>query len=156
VSLVETHTLSAAREVPPEILPLSLRLLFRAPCTLYMRGTFIAVLLGRYVEEQVSKGAKIEGSEPRGTRLVGNRAEAAASDIQRRLNRLMPFDEWCATLKPTETAKELYLFVRARLEMRAAEALARLQSGGSERRERSRKSKTSSPPASDEAIDEQR
>jgi hypothetical protein len=40
--------------------------------------------------------------------------------------------------------------------VRGAEALARLQSGGSERRERSRKSKTSSPPASDEAIDEQR
>jgi hypothetical protein len=151
------HTVSAAREVPPEILPLSLRLLFRAPCTLYMRGTFIAALLGGYLEKQVTKGGKIEGSESRRTRLVGgSRAETAASDIQRRLNRLMPFDEWCATLKPTEAAKELYLFVRARLEMRAAEALAQLQSRSGQRRERSGKQKTSSLPSNGEAVDEQR
>jgi hypothetical protein len=151
------HTVSAAREVPPEILPLSLRLLFRAPCTLYMRGTFIAALLGGYLEEQVSKAGRIEGSESRRARLVGgSRAEAAASDIQRRLNRLMPFDEWCATLKPTEAAKELYLFVRARLEMRAAEALAQLQSRSGQRRERSGKQKTSSLPSNGEAVDEQR
>jgi hypothetical protein len=156
VNLLETHAISAAREVPPEILPLSLRLLFRAPCALYMRGTFIAVLLGRYVEDQVSKGGRMEGSESRRTRPVGGRAEATASDIQQRLNRLMPFDEWCATLKPTEAAKELYLFVRARLEMRAAEALKRLQNSGGQRRERARKQKTSSLSSSDETIDEKR
>ena len=155
MSLLETYTVSAAHDVPPEILPLSLHVLFRSPCTLYMRGTFIAALLGRYVEEQVSQGDTIEGSEPRRTRLVGSRAEATASDLQRRLNRLMPFDEWCATLHPTEAAKELYLFVRARLEMRAAEALARLQGGTGQRRARSRKPKTSSFPTSDEALDGQ-
>ena len=153
--MLDTHTISAAREVPAEVLPLSLRLLFRAPCTLYMRGTFIAALLGRYVEEHVSKAGRIEGSESRRARFVGSRAEAAASDIQRRLNRLMPFDEWCATLKPTEAAKELYLFVRARLEMRAAEALARLQNAPVPRRVRPAGSKTTELPTGDEAIDEQ-
>jgi hypothetical protein len=151
----DTHTIAVGREVSAEVLPLSLRLLFRAPCTLYMRGTFIAALLGRYVEEHVSKAGRIEGSEPRRTRLIGSRAEAAASDIQRRLNRLMPFDEWCATLNPTEAAKELYLFVRARLEMRAAEALGRLQNTPAPRRVRAAKSKTTDLPAGDEAIDEQ-
>ena len=153
--MFDTHTIAVGREVSAEVLPLSLRLLFRAPCTLYMRGTFIAALLGRYVEEHVSKAGRIEGSEPRRARLIGSRAEAAASDIQRRLNRLMPFDEWCATLNPTEAAKELYLFVRARLEMRAAEALGRLQNTPAPRRVRAAKSKTTDLPAGDEAIDEQ-
>jgi hypothetical protein len=33
-----------------------------------------------------------------------------------KLGRLMPFDEWCRTVNPTETAKEMYQFVRLTLE----------------------------------------
>jgi hypothetical protein len=35
---------------------------------------------------------------------------------QQKLNRLMPFDEWCRTVNPTESAKEIYEFVRLTLE----------------------------------------
>jgi hypothetical protein len=35
---------------------------------------------------------------------------------QQRLERLMPFDEWCRTVNPTDTAKEMYEFVRCTLE----------------------------------------
>jgi hypothetical protein len=33
-----------------------------------------------------------------------------------KLSRLMPFDEWCRTVNPTESAKEIYQFVRLTLE----------------------------------------
>lgn len=33
-----------------------------------------------------------------------------------KLSRLMPYDEWCHTLNPTETAKEMYEYVRVTLE----------------------------------------
>jgi hypothetical protein len=35
---------------------------------------------------------------------------------QEKLSRLMPFDEWCRAVNPTETAKEMYEFVRLTLE----------------------------------------
>ena len=35
---------------------------------------------------------------------------------QQKLSRLMPFDEWCRTVNPTETAKEMYEFVRLTLQ----------------------------------------
>jgi hypothetical protein len=35
---------------------------------------------------------------------------------QEKLSRLMPFDEWCRTVNPTETAKEMYEFVRLTLQ----------------------------------------
>ena len=35
---------------------------------------------------------------------------------QQKLGRLMPFEEWCRTVNPTETAKEMYEFVRLTLE----------------------------------------
>jgi hypothetical protein len=35
---------------------------------------------------------------------------------QQRLERLMPFDEWCRAVHPTQTAKEMYEFVRSTLE----------------------------------------
>jgi hypothetical protein len=41
-----------------------------------------------------------------------DRAEIA----RRKLARLMPFDEWCDAINPTDTAKELYAFVRRTLE----------------------------------------
>jgi hypothetical protein len=105
-----------------------------------MRGTFIAALLGRHLEELVTGGNMVGGDAPRSTRLVGSRAQAAASEAQQRLERLMPFDEWCAKLKPTQAAKELYLFVRARLEMRAAEAAERARAAANQPpRKRSRK-----------------
>ena len=148
------HAVFAARNAPPEILPLTLRVLFRLPCTAYMRGTFIAALLGEYLEKNVNQGEKIEGSAPRRTRLAGSKAEATASDIQQRLSRLMPFEEWCATLKPTEAAKELYWFVRERLEMRAAEALTRLQ--GTPPRGRPRKAKSRSAEPTEQPSDKQR
>jgi hypothetical protein len=37
-------------------------------------------------------------------------------DARQKLSRLMPFDEWCRSVNPTETAKELYEFVRLTLE----------------------------------------
>lgn len=42
-----------------------------------------------------------------------DRAEAARN----KLARLMPFDEWCNAVNPTEPAKELYAFVRRTLEI---------------------------------------
>ena len=35
---------------------------------------------------------------------------------QQKLDGLMPFDEWCRTVNPTEAAKEIYAFVRLTLE----------------------------------------
>ena len=130
----------SATYVGPEILPLTLRFLFRFPCEMYMRGTFIAALLSRHLENELSTGDTIQGSVPRRARLVGSRAEDA-SDVQRRLERLMPYEEWCATLKPTEAGKELYLFVRARLELRVAEAQERARNAAAQPRRRSRKAK---------------
>jgi hypothetical protein len=35
---------------------------------------------------------------------------------EQKLSRLMPYDEWCRTVNPTETAKEMYEFVRLTLQ----------------------------------------
>ena len=35
---------------------------------------------------------------------------------QEKLSRLMPYDEWCSTVNPTETAKEMYEYVRLTLQ----------------------------------------
>jgi hypothetical protein len=120
---------------------------------MYMRGTFVAALLSRHLENELSTGDKIEGSVPRRARLVGSKAEADASEVQRRLGRLMPYEEWCVTLKPTEAGKELYLFVRARLEMRAAEALERARIAAEQSTRRSRKQKRTPADPEKEAAD---
>lgn len=45
------------------------------------------------------------------------RSQQARVEVARRkLARLMPYEEWCAAVNPTETAKELYAFVRRTLE----------------------------------------
>ena len=62
-----------------------------------------------------------------GNHHVDDDTDAAAMDeagltpsaARSQLARMMPFHRWCASLNPTETAKELYLFVRTRLKMRA-------------------------------------
>jgi hypothetical protein len=38
------------------------------------------------------------------------------TSAREKLSRLMPFDEWCRTVNPTESAKEIYEFVRLTLE----------------------------------------
>jgi hypothetical protein len=38
------------------------------------------------------------------------------TSAQEKLARLMPFDEWCRTVNPTDSAKEIYEFVRTTLE----------------------------------------
>ena len=43
-------------------------------------------------------------------------AKQRAAKARRKLDRLMPFEEWCSTLKPTNAAKELYCVVRRLLE----------------------------------------
>jgi hypothetical protein len=36
--------------------------------------------------------------------------------VREKLSRLMPFDEWCRAVKPTQSAMETYEFVRSTLE----------------------------------------
>jgi hypothetical protein len=43
-------------------------------------------------------------------------ARPRAAKARRKLDRLMPFEEWCSTVKPTDAAKELYRVVRRLLE----------------------------------------
>ena len=38
------------------------------------------------------------------------------TSAREKLSRLMPFDEWCRAVNPTESAKEIYEFVRVTLE----------------------------------------
>jgi hypothetical protein len=45
-----------------------------------------------------------------------SRSRASGEIARRKLARLMPFDEWCDAINPTDTAKELYVFVRRTLE----------------------------------------
>jgi hypothetical protein len=134
---------------------ISLRDLFRHEQELYMGGTFVAALHGRHQEEQLSTGDKIEGSAPRRAKLAGNRAEADVSDVQKRLSRLMPYEEWCTTLRPTDAGKELYLFVRERLEMRLADAVQRVRSATEQPRRRARRAKSSSQHPTTAPADEQ-
>ena len=44
------------------------------------------------------------------------KAQKRAAKARRKLDRLMPFEEWCSTVKPTHAAKELYCVVRCLLE----------------------------------------
>ena len=53
-------------------------------------------------------------------------AQERAAEARRRLDRLMPFEEWCSTVKPTDAAKELYCFVRRLLEDEEATATVRV------------------------------
>lgn len=103
----------------------------------------------------MSTGEKIEGSAPRRARLAGSRAEADVSDAEKRLSRLLPYEEWCATLRPTDAGKELYLFVRARLEMRLADAIQRVRSATEQPRRRGRRAKTASQHPTTAPADEQ-
>jgi len=103
----------------------------------------------------LSTGDKIEGSAPRRARLTGSRAEADVSDVRKRLGRLMPYEEWCALLRPTDAGKELYLFVRSRLEMRLADAVERARSATEDPRRRGRRTKTGSQAPTTTPADEQ-
>jgi hypothetical protein len=109
----------------PEILPVSLEILSRLPRTHASRGSLVAALLASHLEEQFMT---IRNSAAPANRHAASsestHADITPLDAHGRLARLMPFHRWCAALDPTDAAKELYLFVRARLKMRAAESLA--------------------------------
>ncbi len=109
----------------PEILPVSLEILSRLPRTHSSRGSLVAALLASHLEEQVMT---IHNSRPTPNRRAASdepaHADITAREAHSRLGQLMPFHRWCATLDPTDAAKELYLFVRARLKLRAAESLS--------------------------------
>jgi hypothetical protein len=47
--------------------------------------------------------------------------EERAAQAKKRLQTLLPFDEWCAKMKPTPAAIELYHFVRVTLERQMRE-----------------------------------
>ena len=70
---------------------------------------------------EIKTNAK-ESQEMGDIRITRQRAAIRAAHAKRKLKRLMPFDEWCAALNPTDAAKELYQFVRSSLERELADA----------------------------------
>jgi hypothetical protein len=61
--------------------------------------------------------------------------EERAAQAKKRLQTLLPFEEWCAKMKPTPAAMELYHFVRATLERQMREGgLGLAQQDGHQRR----------------------
>jgi hypothetical protein len=55
------------------------------------------------------------------------RARERAAEAKRKLDRLMPFKRWCAAVKPTDAAKEVYCFVRRLLKQQHANAVAQVR-----------------------------
>ena len=140
----------------PEILPMSMEILSRLPRTHSSRGSLIAAVLASHLEEQFMS---IEKSIPTAYGHAHSAAlsdgEIAAYEARSKLARLMPFHRWCATLDPTEAAKELYLFVRARLKLRAAESLQSATATARIRVKRPRASKSrSAAPPTDRAAEQ--
>jgi hypothetical protein len=57
-------------------------------------------------------------------RVELKQARMRLARLKKKLERLMPFDEWCRVLKPSESAQETYHFVRRTLQTRIREAQA--------------------------------
>jgi hypothetical protein len=120
------------------------------------RDSLIAAVLASHLEEQFMT---IQNSIPTANGHFDSAAssdrEIAAYQARIKLARLMPFHRWCAALDPTEAAKELYLFVRARLKMRAAESLQSASTTARIRVKRPRASKSrSAAPLKDPAAEQ--
>ena len=135
---------------------MSMEILSRLPRTHSSRGSLIAAVLASHLEEQFMS---IEKSIPTAYGHAPSAAlsdgEIAAYEARSKLARLMPFHRWCATLDPTEAAKELYLFVRARLKLRAAESLQSATATARIRVKRPRASKSrSAAPPTDRAAEQ--
>ena len=123
----------------PEILPVSLALLSKLPRACSTRAALITALLDRQLEEHfMNRRTTDDDADGDSDAAAMNESELTPSAARAQLAWMMPFHRWCASLNPTETAKELYLFVRTRLKMRAAEGGACADPGASARVKRSR------------------
>ena len=140
----------------PEIFPVSLEILSRFPRTHSSRDSLIAAVLASHLEEQfMTIQENIPVPNRHSHSVAFSDSEIAAQEARSKLGRLMPFNRWCATLDPTEAAKELYLFVRARLKMRAAESLQSATTTARKRVKRPRASKSrSAAPLKDAAAEQ--
>jgi hypothetical protein len=141
----------------PEILPVSLEILSRLPRAHSSRGSLIAAVLAAHLEEQfMSIEKSIPMSNGHGHSAALSDREIAAYEARNRLARLMPFHRWCTALDPTDAAKELYLFVRARLKMRVTESLKSATATARIRVKRPRASKSRSAALLKDPAAEQR
>ena len=124
----------------PAILPPSFHTLFGFPLVSHIGGSVIAAMVGGQLEEQFMAAQRTADSAENHERPeLRTYNRITPSDARRNLTRMMPFNKWCALLRPTEAAKELYLFVRARLRMRAAEENAVTRGAPTARVKRPRK-----------------
>jgi hypothetical protein len=57
-------------------------------------------------------------------RVELKKARLKLARLKKSLERLMPFEEWCRLLKPSDCAQETYHFVRRTLQTRIREAQA--------------------------------
>jgi hypothetical protein len=147
----------AGLDYEPEILPVSLEILSRLPRTHSSRGSLVAALLASHLEEHfMSTHESTPITNPHAHAPALTEGEIAAFEARSKLARLMPFHRWCAALDPTEAAKELYLFVRARLKMRAAESLDAASTTARTRVKRPRASRSRSAADMKDGAAEQR
>jgi|RhiMethySRZTD1v2_1073278.scaffolds.fasta_scaffold241687_2 hypothetical protein len=57
-------------------------------------------------------------------RIELKQARLRLARLKKNLERLMPFEEWCGLVRPSEPAQETYQFVRRTLQARIREAQA--------------------------------
>ena len=89
------------------------------------------VLCRRMHDRTTPSGAPPWGDElmsslryPPDYRVELKQARMRLARLKKNLERLMPFDEWCGLVKPSESAQETYHFVRHTLLTRIREAQA--------------------------------